>query len=495
MHRRPLLLVLLVVGLVALVRPAQAAEQAATGTVQVPALRWKTASEVEAAWRRVRAMVDASAQFAAVDAVGLQQMACRDTVDLRALEASHGTGFGWRDGFRGRSWLRPTLARVLLRAHAALRQERPDVHLALGDLGQPGCGQISQGTLVRLVEDAAPGDGEATRLLRAARLELGRPMVVETRTSADFLHEGGRFHRRDIPVRVEHALLGQGRTDDGRLVLRVATRRYAPAPLPERPRAQKRLIAKMLRAAKQAIRSGDRVLRAQAVTSWSAGGHALAAQGSVTVEHRIDRRRKRNVLVLGKNLATASEIRLSRWHPRKPGSLSGEERWQPTRGDDGKTVWTRWRLLSEAGHLSHDAARDADVSYASLDDDWHFRKGIQKIDAAATWRWLELLEATALQAGTPVERVLVDKRVRRYLARHLPREARKTTTWQLLTVSKGHDAHHHIRLGSASAAVEAVAQAELATPGAILAAVRQVTPSGTASAVGVEAGVPARGLE
>ena len=183
--------------------------------------------------------------------------------------------------------------------------------------------------------------------------------------------------------------------------------------------------------------------------------------------HKVDQRAGLQVTVLMREAPDATlqpqdaiEVRLSRWHDRKPGNGNGEIRWRPT-----ENGWQRWLMLSEAGHMTHAGGRDADISYVTADNTEHLKVRLNRIDVLATWRWWQLLDETARAAGTPLERIFIDGKVRALFAKRLPVEAKQTLLWQdVVAVSQGHDAHHHVRLASAPAEREGAALVDLFTP-------------------------------
>ena len=464
-------------------RPAFAADPRAIAAIAP--LQWVEPDAVEYTLARVRGLGDPKEQLREVAGAGLEQMACRGLVDFRGLTAVRTGGFGYRDQFRGRSWMRPALARVVLRAHEAFRAERPTNWVTVADATQPGCGQLSYGTLVRMVEDgqsadaramagrvaglgaasADPdGESETVRLLAAAQFLVGQPGVAELHTAADFPLEHERFHSPNQPVLVEHRLLARGVTEDAeaRTVLRVATRRYALLPNPPKPRQQKRLVAAMIRTLQKIWAEGQTV-SAEQVPDFD----PVQGQRQLWLVHKVDQRIGMQVTVLARQLpgvalnpTEAVEIRLAHWHDRKPGNGNGEVRWRPT-----EAGWQRWLMLSEAGHMTHAGGRDADISYVTADNTEHLRVRLNRIDVQATWRWWQLLDETARAAGTPLERIFVDGKVRALFARRLPDEAKQTLLWQdIVAVAQGHDAHHHVRLASAPAEREGAALVDLFTP-------------------------------
>ena len=119
-------------------------------------------------------------------------------------------------------------------------------------------------------------------------------------------------------------------------------------------------------------------------------------------------------------------------------------------------------MLGEAGHLSHDSGRDVDISFITKDNSGLHKVRLKPMDVAATWRWMQIVQETARELGTPVEQILVGKKVRGWLARKLPREAKDSDLWRsVLQTVPGHDAHHHLRLAPPTASDDARALAEL----------------------------------
>ncbi|MSP91402.1 MAG: hypothetical protein EXR79_06310 [Myxococcales bacterium] len=449
----------------------------------VPPLRYDAADAVEAAWVRLKHVADPVEQARLLAVSGLRRTACVDLVDFRALPAVRDAAFGWRDNFRGRTWIRPALASVLVQALDRLRAERPDIVLTVGDVAQPGCGQVAHGALIRMVEDATPDvPGSASQVLASVRPLLGRPVRVVLARGADFPSERDRFPRGDENVRVEQEVLGRDTTADGRAVVRVLERRFIDAPLPARKGLARRQLRRGLELATRTWQHGTTLERGfvphddaappTAVTAPVASAHAQPAGPAalVHVEHRVDVRRGRQVVVVslqpvaGKlDPARVLEVRTAKWHPRKPGSFAGETRWRPD--PLAAWGWRRTAMLSEAGHLTHLAGRDADLSFFTMGNADHLKKKVRSIDAAATWRWFELLDATARAAGTPIERILIARRVRSWIARKVPREARKSDLWRhVVMVSPGHDAHHHVRLAPVPGSADTVALGWLQTP-------------------------------
>ena len=165
-------------------------------------------------------------------------------------------------------------------------------------------------------------------------------------------------------------------------------------------------------------------------------------------------------------LSDVVEISFSRFSARKPESLQGERRWLPTIERQGRrrTIqgWRRFTSLYEAGHVTHLAGRDADISYVTGGNRSHFAVDIANIDAVATWHWFEALSAAAKATQTEVEKLLLDRTVIQHLKANLPKAALQTELFtQVIRRSGGHNAHHHLRLLAPTSASETNGRAVL----------------------------------
>ncbi len=442
--------------------PESLAEQGLSGLLMaVPPLRWRSSVEVERAWRSCKSAPSLSGQLAEIRRQKLPTTGCSGLVDFRRLGVE--APFRYRDDVRGRSWATPTLARIIVGAYTKLREEFPEVTLTLGDIAQPGCGQLEHGTLVRYVTDA-PDDDAATHLMNQARYVGGFPTVRSIHRAFHFHGEHGRFETQDEPVLVETRVLAHewvaaepGSADDvgERLRLKTETRRYHAMELPDARR-----VDRMIDVVEALQRRGEEV-RSRRVADWDSerGDERLWEQ------HWIAPDRKRQVITWSKRKLRRGravrerdliQVRLARWQPRKPGSLPHEIRW--LRSADpltGERLWQRWLMLYEAGHQTHLAGRDADISYVTRDNTSHFAKGIQAIDVPKTLRWFALLDEAALDAGVEIDRILIDPRVKRYMRRKLSKKQQRSRVFRkLIRLAGGHDAHHHIRISTPSPQIE-----------------------------------------
>lgn len=434
---------------------------------ELPRIERTTAKKSQADWMALKGVRSLKAQLARIDKRHLLLEACDDLVDLRDLSKEKLLeGFAYRDYVRGRSWARPSMALLLAEAMKRFQAEYPGRLVAIGDVSQPGCGQLSHGVLVKHVSGRA-----ARRLLEAARLELSEPTVTEIRTAGDFRWEADRFERPDERVLVTTRLIATDGDGDSP-TLRVAQTRYVeqPAPNPEEVAELEPMVTRLMKSTR---------VRSERVTSEDPAG----VRTKLWISHWISPSARRQLVLVtttkpGSRLdwATVREARLASWQDKKPGSFPGEVRWvvnqlegageapaapkrkaRRRRTPITELSFSRWAMMYEAGHISHLSGIDADLSYVTVDDTRHFAVDLDVLDVKATWRWLNILEETGRDLKTPVEAILVAPSIKRKLGNELPRAARRTRTWRLLKLVGGHDAHHHLRIEEPSKARERVA--------------------------------------
>lgn len=435
--------------------------------VQLPVLRQVHADDAEHAWSAIKQLASPAEQAQAIRQSGVQAMACDDLIDFRAAAQRSGANFEFRDDVRGRSWARPALVRLLLRAQEAFAAEYPDVPLMVGDIAQAGCGQIEYGTLVRQLSGNDGGP-----LLRdvaaAARRVLGEPVVTEWKTAADFAAERDRFDGPAAKVLVETKVLGAAvpLPDAAPTALRVAVRRFAEVLPGKKPKKAKARLSKLLAEVKKLMDRGE-LVRHQALKTFDP---ATGKEQTAWLQHRVDRKKGRQLQWIGVgaavgagDLSTLAEVRISSWKPGKPESFSGETRLRPVRGEAGQIVgWSQYKMLGEAGHVSHTSGRDADIAFVFTDNRGMARPSLKKLNVKATLRWMQILHETAASLGTPLDSVFVSKAVRQWLGRKMPSDFKQSELWQkVVQVAPGHDAHHHVRLVPPAPADDAAALADL----------------------------------
>ncbi len=443
--------------------PPEPAEHGVSGLAQaLPPVSRRPSGQVEQQWRAIKKTRDLVAQAERLDQTRLDAVGCEGLVDFRALTEGRASGFAYRDDVRGRSWVHPALARALVTANAALRAELPTAVVTVGDIAQPGCGQLSHGALVREHRGA-----EAVALMNRARLMYGVPTVRQWRTAADWPSELVRFAGPNEPILEESVLVAQaseGAPGEDGWAVRAVTRRYRRLADADATTEQD-LDEVSRRLMKEGV-----LVREREVLHWDPelGDQRLWLQHWVSPDEgrqmlALSRARQRQRL----KLETLVEVRLSRWQAGKPDSFPNELRWVAERqrmpeaaeapaeveAQMGAGVrWQRWEMVYEAGHQTHLAGRDADLSFVTTGNADHFAVNLDAIDAAATWRWFELLDEAAREAGAPIERILVDVSVKRVLKARLPKKVQRSKLWRnKLRLASGHDAHHHVRVSAADA--------------------------------------------
>jgi hypothetical protein len=416
-------------------------EQGLSGLLQaVPRLRERRANDVADAWLAVKKIGDPRDQERALDAQALDLWMCTDLVDLRAFEREGLPPFGWRDRTRNRTFVTPALGAILVKAYRALLAERPEARVSLGDLAQEGCGPLEYGNLVRWLEGA-----EARRMLGRARLEAGVAVAYDERTAADYGEEAGRFTEPGSPVVEEHRITGWT-GDPERLRIRVETRRYWSATTPDRDE-----LDGSFRIASRLVARGMEISSKRVRTYSPAGGTR-----ELWRQHFVDMGSKRQVVTYsskrlrrGADPGAVEEMRFSAWRPGKPRSYAQEIRWARGASDaaDGARPWERSLMVHEAGHVTHLAGEDADISWVTDENRRHFAVDLGAMDVAGTWAWLGHLETAAREVGVPIDRILIDPKIRRHLERRLTREQKRTSLWtETIRLASGHDGHHHLRL-------------------------------------------------
>jgi murein endopeptidase len=420
----------------------------------VPRLVMAPAASVQKLWERIKDLGTLKAQLAAIRERRALAHSCEGLVNLKALAATGGplAGIGFRDHYRDRSWARPTLAHVLAVARERLRKELPGRDVTVGDVAQPGCGQIAHGVVVRVLEGMM-----ADAWLAAARPYRGVMAVERLTRAGEFASEAHRFGDPDARIRVVSVALGALRERGAPTRLRLAETRYREGvdgesswSLPETFR--------------QLVRRGNLVSQGRATQGGEEVGlwHFADSARGLQLEAVTDASPRAKRAPALPALSGAREVRVARLQEKKPGSLPGEVVW--LRRGEG---WETWTQVPEAGHISHLGGLDADISYLTHENARHFAVDLGAMDVRATWRWFELLVEVAAALGAPVESILVDASILAHLRANLPMKGRGALAnhplWRLLSASPGHDGHHHVRLASPSARTEALAREALAS--------------------------------
>ena len=443
-------------------------EHGISGLLQaVQATRWKSAVDVEAAWNALKSLPQ-EAQGPILDSLArgkLEETACEGLVDFRALNQATLPPFGYRDTTRDRGWIRPTVARILIEGYLRLRKEFPDARLSVGDLSQAGCGQLSHGSLIRYISDAEAkhlvngpssrsNHGAATQLINASPIQWGTIAAQDLVIARDLGVESTRLETPEEHVLVEHHVLSQGVSVSGARYLKVATRRFRPLLITDGASADAMLVEL------RNIRKHGTLISSERVLDWR--GEPSKRLWS---HHWIDTKRKRQFRVLSSvrldrrdrsfKIKSLVEVQAARWQAKKPKSYPGLVRWFPTVSNvTDELEWSGWRQLYEAGHQTHLAGRDADLSYVTHNNKGHFAIDLAGIDLEKSWRWFEILDETSRELGARVDRILVDPTVWRLIKAKFKKTKKKSRVWRLLRRVGGHNAHHHVRIAIPAARLD-----------------------------------------
>ena len=414
---------------------------ALSGLLQaVPAIEWHTPEAIGQAWSAVKGIDDPALQHRALRAANLEASACFGLVDFREIALARDLPIRWRDKHRGRTWVDPATASTLLHALEGAKRELPGSLLAIGDMSQPGCGQLEYGTLVQEVRDQGQAR-LASELLNRSRLLGGIPGIRQVEL-------GSRGY-----LMTERTLVGHTLSPEGELLLRVAVRRYRRQGVGPNGRARHRL-----RGWDQRLR-GSQLVELRRVRTTDEAGHTRGLWRS----HWISRVSEKQLILfstspletqtpLSGQLGRIVEMRFSRYVPKKPLSFRSEQRWVKKQGSRAAR-WEAWRMIHEAGHQTHTSGRDVDISYVTHGNTRHFTGSWKALDGRRTWQWFRLLEKATVQAGSRIERVLVGPRARRVVARRLSKVERRSRLFSdVLRSVEGHEGHHHLRIAPAEPA-------------------------------------------
>lgn len=403
----------------------------------LPQLIERGSVAVQAGWESVKEAPDRAEQLRRIRSGRLLRLRCNDTLPFEVLMRRAGEGAQLRDTVRWRTAARPEMAALILEAMRLLREKVPNARVSVGDIAQPGCGQIRYGTLIRFVPES-----EAKALTDAARVEYGALTIRELLPPEHFTDEWPRFHEDLGPVHVERILTG--RTRDGQL--RLELRRFDPG-----QRLGADSVTRLLE------RTGERVA-ARARVTWDRvwhtpeQGEAVRLRRATWHNPRTNRWmeavfRPGNVRpVTARNLL---RVREARTDPRKPTSLKFEERYRfEWDGEAGVRV-RRHTLHYEAHHSSHIGGLDADLSYVTHNNANHFVPDMALLDPLATWHWMKALDTAARNLSIPLKALFVDRSIIQLL-KSVPEASRRDRVWRKLRRSPGHDSHVHVRIGTSA---------------------------------------------
>ncbi len=407
----------------------------------LPKLVDRGGATIQSQWEEVKELADdPTAQAVRLGELQLERARCTDALSvLDLLRAAPELPYAMRDTWRGRVVARPELLAVMALAGRLLSERAPGAVVTIGDIAQPGCGQIKFGTTVTFV------DGEDKKaLLARARWVGGAATTFDPEPPELFVDEWPRFADDLGPVWVEHRLTGL--TVEG--AVRVEIRRFD-----EGHRLGQGSIERLM------DRTRKRLADRRAIVLRDVVKHTLDDGRVVKVRRGRwrDKVGKRFVEVIfrdGVRTDTLSAqtlllVREARIDPKKPTSLIDEERY--VFSDDGEAGVRVDRHVGhyEAHHVSHLAGFDADLSYITVDNAHPFEGGGWHLNPKQSFTWLSALDEAARRLAIPMKALFVDRRIVRAMkAAHVAPPSHPA--WRAIHLAPGHDSHVHVRVGSAA---------------------------------------------
>lgn len=412
----------------------------------IPDLDWGSTEETEKAWAHAKSLKSTSAQFLHVEQNRTYNKMSFEVAPLTNLGSIFFNNLLRRDTFRDRFYASPELTSLLERALPRFRKELPQSALMIGDISQPGAGLLAYGTTVRLYRDTLLRNDLTQFIARASRRDdtLISQRVVDPKEA--FQMERHRWAEVEGPILVEEKLTGLG-VHKGEKVGRVEMRRFY--------RSGELMDGELKKWWKKHVRRMSR--RSQIEAKWVVRGQEKIWRVRWVYRNQFVEGEFRDRFRGKPRLRNLLHLRKGKLDRKKPGALQREGRYYFSLGPDGEKKLIAWRQLYEAGHISHINGRDADISYIMKNEDLLFSRSVGHLDVPKTRKWLTTLYDSSIEAGVQLDTLLVDRKVKRRLMRGMPEEMSSHPVWGLLSVSKGHDSHVHIRvapgffLGSKSA--------------------------------------------
>ena len=401
----------------------------------IPRLEWHPTQELERQWEEVKGLKKPSKQLREVDRRGLRNFMSHEVTPLTYLGSKFQERFIRRDTYRDRIYGSPEFFALFKEVIPLLDNELPEEQIMVGDVSQVGAGPLVFGTTVELLSDSLR-DRSLGLFLEEAFLDgdnFVRNQVVNGQTV--FPEEQRRWNEIEGPLWIEERLTGIGTKDDVTYG-RIERRRFYRSGEVSKDELNK-WWNKKKRSMKRRYHHDTKAIERGGKTIW----RVRWVRGKTLFEGEFRNRVKRSP-----RLKDLLKLKVAQLAPKKPGSLQRERRYFMTEGRSGTPKIIAWRQLYEAGHISHLNGRDADLSYIMKKPELLFSRSVSHIDVKKTRRWFELLFEASVNAGVEIDALLVDRRVKRKLLRRMSEEQMSHPVWELLTVSKGHDSHVHIRL-------------------------------------------------
>ena len=412
-----------------------------------PVLVERGGATLQAQWSAIKDIAEPFEQVKQIAEKTLDRARCTGTVELMELLRTTDLPLRLRDTVRWRTSASPEMAALMAAALQELRGKHPDAVVTMGDVAQPGCGQIRYGTLVKLHDKK-----ETAAFVAEARWAFGALTTFVAEDRDAYMDEWPRFHETLGPVWVERRLTAQSKGGEGR----VETRRFG---------AGRRLgpdsIHRLMKRTRERLRDRRHVTWDTVLHDMGAGpvkvrraqwAHAGKSRWMELIlaprqGHKARRRKKRRK---GRyQPIDILRIREASLDMRKPTSRKMEERYRFFHDGEAGVHITRHMLRYEAHHSSHLAGYDADLSYITYNNASHFAPDPSSIDAVRTWAWMKALHNQSKALKIPLLALFVDRSILNVL-KDANVASRRDPTWRKLRRSSGHDSHVHVRVGRAA---------------------------------------------
>jgi hypothetical protein len=401
---------------------------------KTPTLFTRSSLAIEHQWKAVKRVKEHKKRRELIAHKKLERQYCIDVLDAAEWLRRSTLALQLRDTTRYRTAIRPEMVATLLAALRIFGVSDPNKRLSLGDVSQPGCGQIRYGTLVRFVAQNARKEFQKQATFRWGKWQWSRPFSPN-----EFIDEYPRFAHLYGPIWVEDVLTGE--TTDG--TARVERRRFFGGAIVD-DRTRHKLLLRVRRRMQNRGRlewdwvrhaGKDGKIRRHRRVRWTNTEHSYWMEA--IWRHRARRRATAWTLL---------RVREANIDASKPGSRRDERRYLFNLDGEAGVQVRKFGLLYEAHHSSHLGGLDADISYVTKSNGGHFDTN-EALDAAATWRWLNAIHEGSQKVGVRIKALFVDSKIMSML-RNVPQAKAALPIWRKLKRSPGHDSHVHLRLAS-----------------------------------------------
>jgi len=166
-----------------------------------PVLVERGAATIQAQWKAIKEVAEPFQQAKLIRDQRLDRARCTGTVEMLDMIRGMDLPLRLRDTVRWRTRASPEMAALIAGALKELRTSYPDAVVTMGDVAQPGCGQIRYGTLVRLLDKA-----ETLAFRGEARWAFGALTTLAVQDRDVFMDEWPRFSEHMGPIWVERRL-------------------------------------------------------------------------------------------------------------------------------------------------------------------------------------------------------------------------------------------------------------------------------------------------